>query len=152
MSGSGVLRYSHWHVEYHVLIERRLISGCHFTMCRSGTFAEHGHIIIIHCWHMLYLQRHLVMISLLCKGLGVSKTQDQKFVLVKNVPSLTTAFAQCLYQISFLNALQLLNIACHLVFCIVLYLCIYIALLAVHTNQRRFQCERPSEKRAVLGE
>src|SRR6218665_3216933 len=38
---------------------------------------------------------------------------------------------------------------------IVLYLCIYIALLAVHTNQKRFQkfqCERPREKRAVLRE
>jgi len=33
---------------------------------------------------------------------------------------------------------------------IVLYLFIYIALLAVHTNQNRFQCERPREKRAVL--
>src|SRR6218665_1855507 len=37
-------------------------------------------------------------------------------------------------------------------YCIVLYLCIYIALLAVHTNQKRFQCERPREKRAVLRE
>src|SRR6218665_4033990 len=35
-------------------------------------------------------------------------------------------------------------------YCIVLYLYIYIALLAVHTNQKRFQCERPREKRAVL--
>jgi len=35
------------------------------------------------------------------------------------------------------------------VFCIVLYPYIYIALLAVHTNQKRFQCERPREKRAV---
>jgi len=33
---------------------------------------------------------------------------------------------------------------------IVLYLYIYIVLLAVHTNQKRFQCERPREKRAVL--
>jgi len=33
--------------------------------------------------------------------------------------------------------------------CMVLYLYIYIALLAVHTNQKRFQCERPREKRAV---
>src|SRR6218665_2642471 len=31
--------------------------------------------------------------------------------------------------------------------CIVLYLCIYIALLAVH-NQKRFRCKRPREKRA----
>ena len=30
--------------------------------------------------------------------------------------------------------------------CIVLYLYIYIALLAVHTNQKPFQCERPREK------
>ncbi|PGH37896.1 MAG: hypothetical protein CRN43_18455, partial [Candidatus Nephrothrix sp. EaCA] len=29
---------------------------------------------------------------------------------------------------------------------------IYIALLAVHTNQKRFQCERPREKKAVLRE
>ena len=36
--------------------------------------------------------------------------------------------------------------------CIVLYLYIYIALLAVHTNQKRFQCKRPREKRAVLRE
>src|SRR6218665_2418640 len=34
----------------------------------------------------------------------------------------------------------------------VLYLYIYIALLAVHTNQKRFQCKRPREKRAVLRE
>src|SRR6218665_648933 len=39
-----------------------------------------------------------------------------------------------------------------ILYCIVLYLCIYIALLAVHTNQKRFQCERPREKRAVLRE
>src|SRR6218665_534403 len=37
-------------------------------------------------------------------------------------------------------------------YCIVLYLYIYIVLLAVHTNQKRFQCERPREKRAVLRE
>src|SRR6218665_2198503 len=36
--------------------------------------------------------------------------------------------------------------------CIVLYLCICIALLEVHTNQKRFQCERPREKIAVLRE
>src|SRR6218665_2574036 len=35
---------------------------------------------------------------------------------------------------------------------IVLYLYIYIALLAVHTNQKRFQLEIPKEKRAVLRE
>src|SRR6218665_1646855 len=35
-------------------------------------------------------------------------------------------------------------------YCIILFLYIYIALLAVHTNQKRFQCERPREKRAVL--
>ena len=37
-------------------------------------------------------------------------------------------------------------------YCIVLYLYIYRALLAVHTNQKRFQCERAREKRAVLRE
>ena len=37
-------------------------------------------------------------------------------------------------------------------YCIVLYLCICIALLEVHTNQKRFQCERPREKRTVLRE
>ena len=31
-------------------------------------------------------------------------------------------------------------------YCIVLYLYIYITLLAVHTNQKRFQCERPRDK------
>src|SRR6218665_1904064 len=36
--------------------------------------------------------------------------------------------------------------------CIVLYLYIYIALLAVHTNQKRFQHERPREMRAVWRE
>src|SRR6218665_2312479 len=35
---------------------------------------------------------------------------------------------------------------------IVLHLYIYIALLQVHTNQERFHCERPREKRAVLRE
>src|SRR6218665_1121946 len=39
-----------------------------------------------------------------------------------------------------------------LLYCIVLYLYIYIALLAVHTNQKRFQCKRPREKKAVLRE
>src|SRR6218665_981047 len=38
------------------------------------------------------------------------------------------------------------------IYCIVLYLYIYIALLEVHTNQKRFQCERPRKKRAVLRE
>jgi len=37
-------------------------------------------------------------------------------------------------------------------YCIVLYLYIYIALLTVLTNQKRFQCKRPREKRAVLRE
>jgi len=37
-------------------------------------------------------------------------------------------------------------------YCIVLYLYIYIALLTVHTNQKHFQCERPIEKRVVLRE
>src|SRR6218665_132734 len=37
-------------------------------------------------------------------------------------------------------------------YCIVLYQYIYIALLAVNTNQKRFQCERPRERRAVLRE
>src|SRR6218665_792659 len=35
---------------------------------------------------------------------------------------------------------------------LLLYLYIYIALLAVHTNQKRFQCERTKDKRAVLRE
>jgi len=35
-------------------------------------------------------------------------------------------------------------------YCIVLYLYIYIALLTEHTNQKRLQCERPKEKRAVF--
>ena len=34
-------------------------------------------------------------------------------------------------------------------YCIALYLYIYIALLAVHTNQKRFQCERSREKRVA---
>src|SRR5688572_7511726 len=34
--------------------------------------------------------------------------------------------------------------------CLVLYLSIYIAPLAVHTNQRRSQCERPREKKEVF--
>jgi len=34
-------------------------------------------------------------------------------------------------------------------FCVVLYLYIYIALLAVHTNQKRFQCERPREESSL---
>jgi len=33
-----------------------------------------------------------------------------------------------------------------------LYLYLYLALLAVHTNQKCFQCERPKEERAVLRE
>src|SRR6218665_1111336 len=41
---------------------------------------------------------------------------------------------------------------CIVLYCIVLHLYIYIALLAVHTNQKRFECERPREKRAVWRE
>jgi len=37
-------------------------------------------------------------------------------------------------------------------YCTVLYLNIYIAPLEVHTSKKRFQCERPREKRAVLRE
>src|SRR6218665_3777987 len=37
-------------------------------------------------------------------------------------------------------------------YCIVLYLYIYLALHAVLTNQKRFQCKRPREKRAILRE
>src|SRR6218665_1795669 len=37
-------------------------------------------------------------------------------------------------------------------YCRVVYLYIYIALHAVHTNQKHFQCKRPREKRAVLRE
>ena len=32
-----------------------------------------------------------------------------------------------------------------------MYLYIYIALLAVHTNQKHFQCEKPRQKRAEFG-
>ena len=48
--------------------------------------------------------------------------------------------------------LHLYVLYCLVLYCIVLYLYIYIALHAVHTNQKRFQCERPREKRAVLRE
>ena len=41
---------------------------------------------------------------------------------------------------------------CIVLYCIVLYLYIYIVLFAVRTNKKRFQCERPREKRAVLRE
>jgi len=34
--------------------------------------------------------------------------------------------------------------------CIVLYLYIYIALHAVRTNRKRFQCERPRENRVLI--
>src|SRR6218665_3475692 len=37
-------------------------------------------------------------------------------------------------------------------YCMVVYLYIYIALHAVHINQKRFQCKRPREKIAVLRE
>ena len=33
-----------------------------------------------------------------------------------------------------------------------MYLYIYMAPLEVHTNQKRFQCERPRQKRAALEE
>ena len=41
---------------------------------------------------------------------------------------------------------------CIVLYCIELHLYIYIALLSVHTNQKRFQCKRPREKRAVFRE
>ena len=36
------------------------------------------------------------------------------------------------------------------IYCIVLHLYIYTAPLAVHTNQKRFQCERPKEKSTYI--
>ena len=38
------------------------------------------------------------------------------------------------------------------VYCIALYLYIYIALLALHASRRRFHCKRPREKKAVFRE
>src|SRR6218665_2754671 len=58
-------------------------------------------------------------------------------------------------QVTFLMRILLLTkmlITYTSLYCIVLYLYISIALLAVHTNQKRFQCQRPREKRAVLRE
>src|SRR6218665_194682 len=49
-------------------------------------------------------------------------------------------------------AIYCIVLYCIVLYCIVLYLYIYIALLAVHINQKRFQCESPREKRAVLRE
>src|SRR6218665_1822616 len=37
-----------------------------------------------------------------------------------------------------------------ILYCLVLYVYIYIAPLSVHTNQKRFQCERPRKKRAAV--
>src|SRR6218665_2437256 len=51
-----------------------------------------------------------------------------------------------------LHQVEIYYYNCIVLYCIVLYLYIYIALLAVHTNQKRFQCERPREKKAVLRE
>ena len=39
---------------------------------------------------------------------------------------------------------------CTNIHCIVLYLYIHKALLAVHTNQKRFQCKRSREERYIL--
>jgi len=41
------------------------------------------------------------------------------------------------------------KISYRVLYCIALYLYIYTALLDVHTNQKRFQGERPREKRAL---
>src|SRR6218665_1538686 len=38
---------------------------------------------------------------------------------------------------------------CYYYYCIVFNLYIYIAPLALHTNQKWFQCERPREKRTI---
>ena len=38
---------------------------------------------------------------------------------------------------------------CIVLYCIVLSLYTYIAFLAVHTNQKRFQCERPREESSL---
>ena len=64
--------------------------------------------------------------------------------MIENVRS-----ALCWWYWSLLN-LQSQVVVGTLLYCIVLYLYISIALLAVRTNQKRFQCERPREKRAVL--
>ena len=63
------------------------------------------------------------------------------------------SYVQALYCIVlYCIVLYCIVLYCIVLYCIVLYLHIYIALLEVHTNQKRFQCERPSEKRAVLKE
>src|SRR6218665_225810 len=47
---------------------------------------------------------------------------------------------------------EILRVECFNGYCMVVYLYIYTALDAVHTNQKRFQCKRPREKRAILRE
>src|SRR6218665_2419820 len=51
-----------------------------------------------------------------------------------------------------IGLLRALNPRIMMMMMIVLYLYIYIVLLAVHTNKKSFQCERPKEKKAVLRE
>src|SRR6218665_1989675 len=68
-----------------------------------------------------------------------------------SLPSLRPTYSTALYKIKSKIAKGVTKY-CIVLYCIVLHLYIYIALLAVHTNQKLFQCERPREKRAVLRE
>src|SRR6218665_2894931 len=70
------------------------------------------------------------------------------FILVPLHPTESNFSADMWFSLRYSKMLDFKHSA--VLYCIVLYLYIYIALLAVHTNQKRFQCERPREKRAVL--
>src|SRR6218665_2685246 len=54
----------------------------------------------------------------------------------------------CVYVCMYVCMYICMNV-CMTLYCIVLYLYLYIALLQVHTNQKRFQCGRPREKRVM---
>src|SRR6218665_498182 len=47
----------------------------------------------------------------------------------------------CASKISYSCRVEIRHLKVVFIYCIVLYLYIYIALLEVHTNQKRFQCE-----------
>src|SRR6218665_3005053 len=67
--------------------------------------------------------------------------------LFRNLGPQKFSVPQTRRQVSANDNVYLSKFKCRYLYRIVLYLYIYTALLAVNINQKRFQCERPREKR-----
>jgi len=109
-------------------------------------------------WVLLLSCSKVFIVSEQVKNKGIKSFSYSTSLLVEQdefVEFWSSAQRHC-HQILFCNLAWLISfllivfVYMFVLYCIVLYLSIYIAPLAVHTNQRRSQCERPTEKIEVL--